>query len=459
MTTLQPYPDYKDSGIRWLGEVPTHWTKVSIGTISQLINGFPFDSSLFDPNDGTPLIRIRDLNSSSTSVRYRGQVVESALVKTGDLIIGMDGDFNVALWRGEHALLNQRMCSLHPKTQTDVRFLAYLLPTPLQQINDQTHATTVKHLSSGQVRSIRVCSPPLDEQRAIADYLDAMDAKITRFIAARRRMIVLLEEQKGAIINQAITRGLDPDVPLKPSGIDWLGDIPAHWQVRRLKHSAVINPSKSESPMVDSTEQVPFVPMERLGTDGTIDGSLRRLHQEVRNGFTYFKEQDVLLAKITPCFENGKAGIAVGLEGGFGYGSTEYHVLRAQDVLTPQHLYHVVSSKWFRAIGVDFMEGSAGQKRVPTDFVDNFPLPLPPLDEQCAIANFLDAETERVAQVMLRTRRELERIQEYRTRLISDVVTGKLDVRGVELSAVEEIDGGRFGLESVDVTLKEKVPT
>lgn len=220
---------------------------------------------------------------------------------------------------------------------------------------------------------------------------------------------------------------LRPYPEYKPSGIDWLGEVPANWQVCRLKHAAAISPSKSESPMVNATESVPFVPMERLGVDGSVDGSYRRLHQEVRNGFTYFREQDVLLAKITPCFENGKAGVVSQLDGGFGYGSTEYHVLRVRGSLTPQHLYRIVSSQWFRTIGQDFMEGSAGQKRVPTDFVANFPIPLPPLEEQRAIADFLDAMDAKFTRFIAARRRMIALLEEQKQAIINQAVTRGLD--------------------------------
>lgn len=432
MTTLQPYPDYKDSGIRWLGEVPTHWTKVSIGTISQLINGFPFDSSLFDPNDGTPLIRIRDLNSSSTSVRYRGQVVESALVKTGDLIIGMDGDFNVALWRGEHALLNQRMCSLHPKTQTDVRFLAYLLPTPLQQINDQTHATTVKHLSSGQVRSIRVCSPPLDEQRAIADYLDAMDAKITRFIAARRRMIVLLEEQKGAIINQAITRGLDPDVPLKPSGIDWLGEVPAHWEVRRIKSIAQETDMRTQT----GTEDLLSLRM-REGLIPHNTASEKPINAESLVGYKRVLPGQLVMNRM-------RASVGLfAVSNHKGLVSPDYAVYTLETNVDADFLVQLLKTPMmrseFRRRSTGLGTGESGFLRLYSDDFGNVLIALPGTDEQRRLVREIRSNTGNVDRIAKRTQREIELVHEYHTRLISDVVTGQLDVRGVDLPAVKEV--------------------
>src|SRR5690606_27489607 len=110
------YPAYKDSGVPWLGQIPPHWTVARIGEFMTLVNGYPFDSEYFVRGEGVPLVRIRDLNSTETEVNYVGPVVNEAWIEAGDVIIGMDGDFNVARWRGPKALLNQRMCCLRPRS-------------------------------------------------------------------------------------------------------------------------------------------------------------------------------------------------------------------------------------------------------------------------------------------------------------------------------------------------------
>src|SRR5688500_11674778 len=151
----------------------------------------------------------------------------------------MDGDFNVGSWRGsEPALLNQRMCCVRSEDSTVERFLEFVLPRPLKEINEVTWSTTVKHLSSGQVERIAFALPPLPERSAIVRYLDYADRRIQRYIRAKQKLIKLLEEQKQAIIHRAVTRGLDPNVRRKPSGVKWLGDLPEHWRVVRLGRMA-----------------------------------------------------------------------------------------------------------------------------------------------------------------------------------------------------------------------------
>ena len=167
--------------------------------------------------------------------------------------------------------------------------------------------------------------------------------------------------------------------------------------------------------------------MERFGTDGCIDASATRPYGEVKNGLTYFEEGDVLLAKITPCFENGKSAVASGVQGGKAFGSTEFHVIRPLQAIQASYLYRIISSQPFRSIGVEFMEGSAGQKRIPTDFLANFELPLPPLDEQRTIADFLDAMDERITRFIDARRRMIALLEEQKQAIINQAVTRGLD--------------------------------
>jgi len=144
-----------------------------------------------------------------------------------------------------------------------------------------------------------------------------------------------------------------------------------HWQRKRLKHICNINPSKSEVQLPDDA-LVTFVPMERATEDGVIRTTETRRLTEVWQGFTYFRDGDVLLAKITPCFENGKGGVCVGLRNRVGFGSTEFHVLRAGEQLDPRFLFYITRTSSFRTTGEVMMYGAAGQQRVPDDFIQNW---------------------------------------------------------------------------------------
>lgn len=206
---LNPDVPMKDSKVEWLGEIPAHWKVARITDLMTLRNGHPFDSTYFVKGAGTPLIRIRDLYEAVTEVGYSGPAVEGAWICRGDVIIGMDGNFNVARWAGERALLNQRMCCVRPRGDTDPAFVAYVLPIPLRVINELTHSTTVKHLSSTSVSKTQIGIPPGREQRTISAFLDLESAKVETLTASIRQAIERLEEFRVALISAAVTGKID----------------------------------------------------------------------------------------------------------------------------------------------------------------------------------------------------------------------------------------------------------
>ena len=212
----------------------------------------------------------------------------------------------------------------------------------------------------------------------------------------------------------------------KDSGVEWLGEIPAHWEVRRLKFVAIVNPSKSEVSQLPDDLEVSFLPMERVGS-GSLDLELTKALGEIKQGFTYFRNGDVLVAKITPSFENGKGSLAFGLENGIGFGTTELHVIRAASEIDRQFLFYLTFSHQFRGMGETQMYGTAGQKRVPDWFINNFPTPLPPLPEQRTIAAFLDRETARIDALIAKKRELIALLRRQRTAVISHAVTKGLD--------------------------------
>ncbi len=213
-----------------------------------------------------------------------------------------------------------------------------------------------------------------------------------------------------------------------PSGVPWLGGIPAHWEVRRLKHLAQVNPSRSEaSSALLENSGVAFLPMEKVGTDGNYDASDSRPAAAVWSGFTYFRRGDVLVAKITPCFENGKGACLDALPTTIGFGSTEFHVLRASRFVDCRFLYRLTKLPQFRRLGTDAMEGAAGQQRVPVEFVATFACPLPPLAEQAAIVRFLDYYDRRIQRAIRAKQTLIALLHEQKQAIIQRAVTHGLD--------------------------------
>lgn len=213
----------------------------------------------------------------------------------------------------------------------------------------------------------------------------------------------------------------------KDSGVEWLGKIPTTWRSVRLRYVAIINPTKSEIHALDPALSVSFVPMEALGESGGLNLEVMRPLGMLTEGYTYFRDNDVVVAKITPCFENGKGALAQGLLNGLALGTTELHVLRPRSDVDPRFLFYLTFSDHFRRLGAAEMYGAAGQKRVPEDFILNFRHPLPGLENQRLISDFLDRETAKIDALIAKKERLIKLLQEKRTALITQAVTKGLD--------------------------------
>jgi restriction endonuclease S subunit len=230
---------------------------------------------------------------------------------------------------------------------------------------------------------------------------------------------------------------------MKDSGIEWLGEVPAHWTVSRLKPFIFLNPPKKEIATFSLDTEITFVPMEAVNESGEVDISRIKPMSECVTGYTYFRDGDVLLAKITPCFENGKIALVSGLNNGIGFGSTEFHVLRAKDNLDRHYLAFIIQSDPFRKLGEASMVGAAGQKRVPESFILNFKLAIPPINEQVEIAEFLNQKISVIDNVINHLNYQLSLIQEYRQALITAAVTGQIDVREKMAVSADTIPAGK----------------
>lgn len=438
---MRPYPAYKDSGVEWFPEIPEHWE------VWKLAHAVPVISSGTTPStehpayylDGEiPWVNTGDLNDATLQDCAK-RVTELAVMDHSPLKLYPIGSVVIALYGatigklgilGFSACVNQACCVLSPSGGIDSRYLFFWLLGFRNRIITLASGGGQPNISQEIVRSLRLALPPLPEQQAIARFLDKEVAKIDALVAEQRRLIALLAEKRQAVISHAVTKGLNPATPLKPSGIDWLGDIPEGWEVVPLRRLVSLNPSKSEVAHRSREEEVSFLPMEAVGQDGSLDLSRTRPIGEVETGYTYLRDGDVAFAKITPCFENGKGALMRGLAGGIAFGTTELTVLRPSDErLSHTFLACVVSSPIFLRLGEGHMYGAGGQKRVPDDFAREFRIALPSRSEQDAIVEHIKATHERFDALTAAATSAISLLQERRAALISAAVTGKIDLR------------------------------
>jgi type I restriction enzyme S subunit len=213
----------------------------------------------------------------------------------------------------------------------------------------------------------------------------------------------------------------------KASGFKGLGHLPNHWEVVRGRFVMQVNPPAPRLRILQPDDEVSFVPMEALGEYGGLNLEQTRVIADASSGYTEFQNGDVVVAKITPCFENGKAALARDLVNGAAYGTTELLVLRAGSALEAGFLFYIVISDIFRKLGESEMYGAGGQKRVPPEFTKDFPMPVPPLPEQRQIATFLDWKTGQIDALIARKKELLNKLKEKRTAIITQAVTKGLN--------------------------------
>lgn len=442
--SLQRYPQYKDSGVEWLGEVPGHWNVCAIKHIvSTPITDGPHETPNF-PDEGIPFVSAEAVSSGNInfskirgfiseadhlrySEKYRPQRGDVYMVKSGattgvTAIVETDIEFNIwsplAVIRcGESVLPRFVLNFMRSKNFQEAIILNWSFGTQ-------------QNIGMGVIENLSVTVPPIKEQQTIAAFLGRETGKIDALIAEQRRLVGLLAEKRQTVISHAVTKGLNHNAPMKDSGIEWLGEVPVHWEVKRLRFVAELNPSKSELAMLDKEMLVSFLPMNAIGDDGKLNLEQEKPIAEVETGYTFFRDGDVTIAKITPCFENGKGAVMRGLTQGIGFGTTELIVARPIASQTcSEYLHSLFTSVEFRKNGEGHMYGAGGQKRVPDDFVRNFEIAFPPIKEQLSITAFLDTETAKFDVLTAEANRAINLLQERRSALISAAVTGKIDVR------------------------------
>ena len=434
-TSLHPYPAYKSSSVECLGDVPAHWDVVQLGRIGVFSKGSGGTKDDEVP-DGIPCVRYGDLYTThSFFIGQTRSCVSPAKasaytsIDRGDVLFPTSGETLEEIGKSAVNLMDtQVLCAgdlivFRPTIPIEPKFSGYALDCPAAQTQKSLmgRGITIMHIYSGQLKFLWLALPPLPEQRAIVRYLDYVDRRVRRYVATKRELIALLEEEKRAIINQAVTRGLDPNVRLKPSGAEWLGDVPEHWEIRRSKRlfsprHELARPNDIQLSATQAYGVIPQDEYERKIGRRVVKISLhldKRRHVEV---------DDFVISMRS--FQGG-------LERAWATGCirSSYIVLRPTAEVDVEFFSYAFKSRAY----IRALQSTANFIRDGQDLsFNNFcavDLPLPPAGEQRKIAVTLGEATAAIDSAVTRAWRQIELVEEYRTRLVADVVTGKLDVR------------------------------
>jgi len=424
---MDKYSKYKDSGVEWIGEIPEHWNLLKGKFSTNVQSGFPANSDFFtDDTNCMPLIRIRDIDKYETETYYKGYFPEEYVVRNGDVLIGMDGDFNIAVWKGTDALLNQRVCRVESSKLLMKEYTAYLFITPLKLINDVTYSTTVKHLSVYDINTSLLPIPPLSEQQSIAKYLDSKCSKIDHVIAAQQKRVELLKELKQSIITRAVTRGINPNAKMKDSGVEWIGEIPEHWEIMKLKRvlSNFQDGSHESFSRVDS--DFPLLSAKNVYENGIVfseeDSTISEEDYKsiVSNGFP--QKGDVTLCCVGTI---GRCCI-YDLDEPMAF-QRSVTFLRVNDFVFNQFLLYLLRSRISDAQYTMYAKTSA-QSGIYMNTLVNFNIVVPDVDEQCEIVAFIEWKCSVIDSQLSKINRQIELLQELKQSIITEVVTGKRKV-------------------------------
>ncbi|WP_100331097.1 restriction endonuclease subunit S [Bacillus xiapuensis] len=401
--------------------VPKNWMWVNSGYILNFIGGgTPSKRNVDYWNGEIPWATVKDikdryLSSTIDYITVKGLENSSATMASPNelLLITRMSPGKSTITRISTSI-NQDLKIVRPK----IRILPYFLwlfftvNTPL--IESISTGSTVKGIQIEKLKKIPFPVPPLNEQKRIAEKVERLLSKIEEAKRLIEEAKETFELRRAAILDKAfrgeLTRKWREENPvienaevlydkitslIKPKKLEIFEgkseDIPCKWKWVRLGEVVQVNPPKKKLSDVSEDQKCTFIPMPAVSDKtGRIEQPEEREYGKVKKGYTFFLENDVLFAKITPCMENGKSAIARQLKNGFGYGSTEFHVLRTSEYVNEQYIHYLVRSQRFRAEAKREMTGAVGQQRVPKEFLLNYPFPLPPREEQDAIVNILD---------------------------------------------------------------------
>jgi type I restriction enzyme S subunit len=449
MSGLRPYCYYKDSGVPWLDNVPAHWSLTRQRNVVQMLVS-NVDKHTRDGEIPVRLCNYVDVYKHErimASIAFMHATValdelDKYRLQRGDVIITKDSeswtDIGVPAYveyTASDLVCGYHLAILRPRVGVlDGRFLLRALQCQGVQVQYHVAANGVTRygLSHDSIKSILLPIPPLDEQAAIVRFLDHADHRIRRYIAAKKKLIALLNEQKQAIINRAATRGVDPNVHLKPSGVEWLGDVPAHWDVRPAKefYREVDERSATGAEELLSVSHITGVTPRSQKNITMFMASSYIGHKLCQPGDLVINTMWAWMAALGVAKQTGAVSPSYGV----------YRPLRASnllgeyaDVLLRTKPY--VNEYVCRSTGIRLSR----LRLYPEQFL-RIKLVCPPVHEQRTILERITAETAASDQAIATAESEIDLLREYRTRLIADVVTGKLDVREAAALLPDELN-------------------
>lgn len=415
MSHYKPYPAYKDSGVEWLGRVPEHWEVRKLKWLASLQSGDFITSESIEEEGAYPVYGGNGLRGYCTAFTHDGAY---ALVGRQGALCGNINYAEGKFWASEHAVV------VSPYIPTAVRWLGELLRT--MNLGQYSISSAQPGLAVERIIDLFLPIPPEGERQIIAAHVGSETARIDALIEKKTRFIELLREKRQALITHAVTKGLDPTVKMKDSGVEWLGKVPEHWEMVPLKY---VTPSLTVGIVVNPSDYVadeglPFLYGGDIGEGVIFAESARRISPEhsQRNAKTRLNAGDLVTVRV------GAPGVTAVVPPECEGGNCASVMLIRRGEFNSDWLCYTMNSRVVR-YQVEVVQYGAAQEQFNISHAVDFLIPVPPVEEQSQIASVLNQEGRRVDALLSKTECSIELLKERRSALITAAVTGQIDLR------------------------------
>lgn len=432
---LKPYPKYKDSAVPWLRQIPDHWEIHRHGQLfREIVDIHHPDLELLSMTITHGIVKQSATGRKTRASEDKNQYKRIGIGDIGyNLMNCFSGAIGVSNYEG---ILSPAYAVCRPRQPLETWYYHYLFRTPIYKevFNSYSYGIMFERnrLYFERFKLIRSPLPPKDEQIKIVKFLRFKSAQISRFIRAKRRIIKLLKEQKQAIINQVVTRGLDPNVKLKPSGVEWLGEIPEHWYMKRLKFVSKINNGQVDPKSEHYRNYILIAPNHIESATGKILYYQTASEQGAISGKYFVKSGQIIYSKIRPNLKK----VCIAKQDCL-CSADMYPITVNDKEILPEYFLLLLLSNPFTKYVIDCSMRVAMPK-VNRNSLENCWLWYPSIEEQYNLLDILEKKIKPYDKAIERAKREIALMQEYRARLIADVVTGKVDVRDIEVPDVAD---------------------
>lgn len=419
---LKPYPEYKDSGVEWIGNIPSNWDLVrnkNIFSKSKKIVGDKWEDYPVLSLTKKGVI-IRDIESNEGKMPSDFSIYQ--IVRPNNLLLclfDIDVTPRCVGYINNKGIVSAAYSEIAPKTDINTKYYYYwylMLDFDKQLLHLSKNLRN--SLSNEDFMALPIVKPTIDEQKRISSFLDKKTSEIDLTVEKYRRLIELLREKRTALINHVVTKGLDPTAEMKDSGVEWIGEIPEEWEVRRLKHISLFSSDKLNK----KPKELPYIGLEHIQSGNGV--LLENNVEEVDSNVCRFKKGDILFGKLRPY-------LAKVIEAPFdGVGTTELVVIRMNESINSRYAFYQLLSNRFINL-VNALTYGVKMPRASPDQIANISICVPSIKEQKEISLFLDKETSKIDSIIQKIQNNIGLLEEYKKSLIHHVVTGKVDVRGV----------------------------